>query len=571
MQGLARRNALLNILPSVNRLSASHISLALAAISLLMFLVVFLLDDQIITWAIKTYSRKGTVTPTGYNRIVGTLARAKTGFAAGGLSCAIFALILWYAERAMAKANFGRPFKSSSAESVFRIGILTGVIIFGLSALRFSIGMAHIGDSLWCDELFTVKNFGSPPIYNIFGFSQSSLPNNHILNSLLVKLSLTMGFTSEAGLRIWNFIASLLTIPAAYYLGSVLKLKRSSLLIFLAIISTSPVIDRYGTQARGYGLAILLATLSIALHLDCFSRPSKVRFSALLIVNTLLILANLFTLPLVCGQLLHLVIEGLYPNSQARIEGYMWYSQHMLTLVFSICVVIASYIFLLPFIFLNSMLAASRKQVSPSVILESFSWIFTQEGSVTLGGILLIVLVGYGLLRKREKIETRASLALYCILFCGICVSMIAHIFQARAVAYLHTAFIAILVLAESHLRRWRFTLPVTVVLVSFICIYGVYLSVSRPMIQDYRGMIQEAEKIANGRMMWTSGFASEGVEYYGDMVSVPTEFPDKPSIYLSFFDWVVKNDDLQQRVMSKCQVMREYPSELKMAIYECP
>src|SRR5262249_2594209 len=146
---------------------------------------------------------------------------------------------------------------------------------------RLAIGSVHLGDSLWHDELYTIKHYGTASLGAIFGFSRDSSVNNHVLNSLLLRLSVALGWNSEVGMRAWNFLASTLTIPAAYFLGRVIGLRRVSLFALLSLVATSPVVDYFGAQARGYGLAIFLATLSLSLHLDCFKRPDRRRFIAL--------------------------------------------------------------------------------------------------------------------------------------------------------------------------------------------------------------------------------------------------------------------------------------------------
>ena len=53
-------------------------------------------------------------------------------------------------------------------------------------------------------------------------------------------------------------------------------------------------------------------------------------------VNVLLVLANLFTLPLICGEILHLVIESLHSGSTLRQRGHLLYDSHLFGLILSI-------------------------------------------------------------------------------------------------------------------------------------------------------------------------------------------------------------------------------------------
>ena len=383
-----------------------------------------------------------------------------------------------------------------------------------------------------------------------------------------MRLSVSLGLGSEAGLRSWNFVASVLMIPAMYFLGCRLGLKRPALIALLALVATSPVIDRYGCQARGYGLAILLTAVSLTLHFECCTRPSRAKIAVLGTVNVLLVLANLFTLPLICGEILHLVIESLHSGSTLRQRGHLLYDSHLFGLILSIRRGLLLHAFLLPSIFLNSIVFSSKGVPTIPLVLRLFSAPLVPSGSVVFGGVLLLVLFTYGISREKDERERSSSLAMHVVL--GTCTlsAVVLHIFEFRAFAYLHAPTMALLVLGLWHLdNSKRLSVPMIPALV-IACTIGVYASVNRPPIQDYRGLIRKAKDRAAGCLLWTSGFGADGIEHYA-AVPIPEEFPLGPSFYLSLFG-SDKNDPLLATVKRRCKLVEQVRSEEPMAIYEC-
>ncbi|MDX2031126.1 MAG: hypothetical protein SF339_10675 [Blastocatellia bacterium] len=547
-------------------LSGSAILVLLAGALFVAAAITTLFTDEIVSLAINVYSRRGAVTSIGNEMIHRVVGRARGMFLLGGVGCFTLALLFRAAERAMrphqAIAANAPPWEPATEKRLLWL-------MAGLIALRVVVNQVHLHDSLWCDELYSWQSFARGPLAGIFGVSKTNLPNNHILNSLLMKLSLFFGLNTEAGLRLWNYLASLLTIPAAWHLGRVFRLREGATALLMLLVAASPVIERYGTQARGYGLAILLAMLSVALHVSLFDAAGRGSRRALLVVNVLLVLANIYTVTLVLGEILHLLLEGLHPRSASRREGHPAYRHHLRSLLLSLLVSLGLNLLLIPFIILNSIVFASKEPFSAAAFFRAMSGMLTPDGNLWMGAAVILLLCWMGI-GCRGRGADRGFWALLSVIVCGILAGVFMHLYELRAVAYLNGLALLMIVATLTRSLSHRAIGASMAVLALAFSAYGVAGSLRRPPIQDYRGMIAEAERLSNGRMIWTSGFASAGVEYYRPMAT-PEQMPPGPSVYLSFFDWEVKNDPLQRAVWNACRLRQAYPSELKMAIYECP
>lgn len=129
------------------------------------------------------------------------------------------------------------------------------------------------------DESYTFVVYASTSIFNIV--TNYQLPNNHVLNSLLIFL-----FTHLFGIRPWvvrlpALLAGLLMVPAAYALAKALYDKYTALLSAL-IIAVLPGAVAYSTTGRGYTLVGLFTLLT--LWLADYLRREKNLFAWCLLV-----------------------------------------------------------------------------------------------------------------------------------------------------------------------------------------------------------------------------------------------------------------------------------------------
>ncbi|MFM1551043.1 MAG: hypothetical protein ACKJSG_16675, partial [Lentisphaeria bacterium] len=131
---------------------------------------------------------------------------------------------------------------------------------------------AALGRPLEFDEIWTLSKYASLPNW-IDVFQDITVPNNHILNSLILQKVLSSGLFSASIVRISSAV-----IPAALTLPIVALLSRRLVktthswpkhaavqAMACALCASSPWFIRYAQTARGYALQSMLITLLVYL------------------------------------------------------------------------------------------------------------------------------------------------------------------------------------------------------------------------------------------------------------------------------------------------------------------
>lgn len=116
--------------------------------------------------------------------------------------------------------------------------------------------------AIWIDEAFTYNLFVAPPFLEAFSLYDA---NNHLLFTLLARVSVAVLPAGEFALRLPAVLASLLCLAGAALAAN--RLIRSPLLAFaaFAILALHPLTLEYMHSARGYSLALGLWLLALAL------------------------------------------------------------------------------------------------------------------------------------------------------------------------------------------------------------------------------------------------------------------------------------------------------------------
>ena len=196
-----------------------------------------------------------------------------------------------------------------AAERGGTVRYLTYLMMAGIGAgmvLRFvNLG----GQSLWVDELITIKNshVGEPGIltwvlHNLQG------PMVSLLTHYVAELSL-----SEVALRLPSAVAGVLTVPAMYFLCRELMDRWTSVhTVFL--LALSPIHIWYSQELRGYAFVILFSVLSTYFLIRWTKRrtPRDVIFYAVFLFAGLV--SNLSMAFLAAVHFLYLLIQCRRPR-----------------------------------------------------------------------------------------------------------------------------------------------------------------------------------------------------------------------------------------------------------------
>ena len=134
-----------------------------------------------------------------------------------------------------------------------------------LAFISFALRLYHVNQGLWFDEIHTLAFYAGKDLHTIL--TSLKEPNNHILFSLLAKISITIFGISEWSFRLPSVIIGGLTPPVCYLL---FRKKAGELPAFLAgiFMSLSFWMVWYSQDGRGYAGLILFSTLSQVLYLD---------------------------------------------------------------------------------------------------------------------------------------------------------------------------------------------------------------------------------------------------------------------------------------------------------------
>jgi uncharacterized membrane protein len=124
------------------------------------------------------------------------------------------------------------------------------------------------------DESYTFVVFSSTSLFNTL--TNYHLPNNHVLNSLLIYFSTHIFGIQPWAVRLPALLAGLLLIPATYALAKTVYDKYTALISAL-LVAILPGAILYATTARGYSLVALFTILT--LWLANFLRNSKNLFA----------------------------------------------------------------------------------------------------------------------------------------------------------------------------------------------------------------------------------------------------------------------------------------------------
>ncbi len=115
------------------------------------------------------------------------------------------------------------------------------------------------------DEAFSYEVYSSKNIKSILSFKEDVSANNHIVNTLFMKLISGIGFEQAGMLRLLSSISFLIFLISAFLMTKDEKNIASSSLYLFACCN--PYLLDFFSMARGYGISFALMTLSLYLFL----------------------------------------------------------------------------------------------------------------------------------------------------------------------------------------------------------------------------------------------------------------------------------------------------------------
>lgn len=146
------------------------------------------------------------------------------------------------------------------------------VIVAIATIAGLGLRLYKLDQDLWIDEIAPVVGYTKLGVLQILGSYLG--PNNHFLNTILMKVSIQCFGEHEWSVRIPAMIAGVLCIPAIYILGRA-ALSRAASAGAAVVLALSYHHVFFSQNARGYTSYILFALLSTALLIEALRRARK--------------------------------------------------------------------------------------------------------------------------------------------------------------------------------------------------------------------------------------------------------------------------------------------------------
>jgi hypothetical protein len=145
------------------------------------------------------------------------------------------------------------------SESRRTAAILIAIVLVGTAAR-----LPFVNRPMQLDEAYTYNEYASRPVLD--GLSWYTLPNNHLLNTLLIHVATSVLGNQRWVVRLPVLVAGIGLIPATF--GMVVRLcGRAPALGAAALVAASEPLIEYSTNARGYAI-VALATVLLATTAD---------------------------------------------------------------------------------------------------------------------------------------------------------------------------------------------------------------------------------------------------------------------------------------------------------------
>jgi len=145
-----------------------------------------------------------------------------------------------------------------SLDNITRLGsALLGTLVFIYASYRSVIlDFTH-------DESSTFLKSVQLSVWEIISYQNAGDANNHILNTLLMKLSNAIFGPQEWALRLPNILAHGLFVLFSYFIVQRTLSKSFVALLTFALINLNPYLLDFFSVARGYGLGMGLMMASL--------------------------------------------------------------------------------------------------------------------------------------------------------------------------------------------------------------------------------------------------------------------------------------------------------------------
>jgi 4-amino-4-deoxy-L-arabinose transferase-like glycosyltransferase len=245
------------------------------------------------------------------------------------------------------------------------------------------------------DEAFTYLAFAHMPWYQLVSLYYE--PNNHVLHTVLVKLSTLVLGSSPAAIRLPAFIAGVLLVPATYACGK-LFYGTASGLIAAALVAVAPSFVMYSTNARGYTMVVLAFLVLLMLAAYVRQASNRAAWALFVLVGT----AGFWTVPIMLYPF-GAVATWMVWTALARDTPRPWRLLSALSLAVVGTTLLTACLYIPIIVRCGPGCLAANRYVAPSTMHDLLLQLPVSGGEIwwTISkglGPMLVILLGCGLL-----------------------------------------------------------------------------------------------------------------------------------------------------------------------------
>jgi hypothetical protein len=165
----------------------------------------------------------------------------------------------------------------AACDGLGREGAANIVALLVIIAIGVSVRAYHLSVPLKFDEAWTFLDYARQPLWD--GISNYSNPNNHVLNTVLMHLSISWFGNHDWSLRLSDFVFGCLVIPVTYVLARILSNSEAAL-VAAALVAGSSKLVEYSVNARGYTLLVFLSIVLVAIGFRLISTTKVMVWAA---------------------------------------------------------------------------------------------------------------------------------------------------------------------------------------------------------------------------------------------------------------------------------------------------
>ncbi|MDQ3181681.1 MAG: glycosyltransferase family 39 protein, partial [Acidobacteriota bacterium] len=171
---------------------------------------------------------------------------------------------LWFGlkRRTYTRLSDDQRLFATTGENKIDFGFASFWLITAITVLALALRLFRLDSELWLDEITTIFFYSPMPTLHVLtGFVSA---NNHLLNTLLMKLAIAFFGEQEWAVRLPAAIFGAATIPIFYWVSRLMLSQRSSLFAAL-LLAVSYHHIFFSQNVRGYSMQLFFTTLSCGL------------------------------------------------------------------------------------------------------------------------------------------------------------------------------------------------------------------------------------------------------------------------------------------------------------------